>query len=311
MDPSKDYYRELEISRQATPADVKKAYRRLVRKYHPDVSKEPDAEARVKAINEAYEVLSNPERRREYDELRALGARFGAAGASGGSRAGRGSRAGGFDWTGAQGATGAGFGGFGAHDFADILRQAGRRGFARGDDIEARLTITLEQALKGDEVVLQLPGRGAQKVRIPAGARPGGRLRLRGRGEPGLGEAPAGDLLLTIDIAPQDVFRIDGSDLIRQVPITPWEAALGGPIEVATPFGTLRVKVPPGSQSGKRLRVPGKGFPGKNPGDLYLELMIHVPSVEEAGDWYRKMAASSDFQPRDRLKDADDGKVAG
>ncbi|AGA35226.1 DnaJ-class molecular chaperone CbpA [Thioalkalivibrio nitratireducens DSM 14787] len=293
----RDYYRILGVSRSASQDEIKKAYRRLARKYHPDVSQEADAEARFKEINEASEVLGDPERRAAYDRL-------------------------GPDWRGGQdfrpppgwsgqagagGASGGGFDGF--SDFFDSLfggRPGGRRagpGFgARGADRSAVAEISLEQALHGTELTVNGAAGEGRRVRIPPGAHNGTRLRVKGQGDPGMGPGSAGDLLLEIRVRPDPRYRLEGRDLYRDVPITPWEAALGSTIEAPTPQGTVKLRIPAGSQSGKMMRLRGRGLPGKTPGDLYLRLMIEVPPAAEAGQWYEEMARVSSFRPREGLQ---------
>ncbi|MGM0554552.1 MAG: DnaJ C-terminal domain-containing protein [Pseudomonadota bacterium] len=303
----KDYYKILGVKRDASQDEIKKAYRKLARKYHPDVSKDPDAETRIKEVNEAYEALGDPEKRKAYDQLGAdwrQGQDFRPPpGWEGWTQRGGGDRA-----RGAGGAGGADFGGF--SDFFESvfgggMGGAGRRrggGFhMRGADREARAEISLEQALKGTEVSLTDAEGRVQRVRIPAGAKDGSRLRVRGQGDPGVGGGPAGDLLLEIRIKPDKRYRLDGRDMYRDIPITPWEAALGATIGVPTPHGSVNLKVPAGTQSGTQMRLKGKGLPGNPPGDLYLRLMIEVPPEDEAGDWYRKMAKESKFDPRASL----------
>ncbi len=294
----KDYYRILGVPRSASQDDIKKAYRRLARKYHPDVSSQSDAETRFKEINEAHEVLGDPERRSAYDRLGAnwrAGQEFrpppGWAGRGGG----------------APGGGGQGFDGF--SDFFDSLfggRAGGRRrgaGFQmRGADRTGVAEITLDQALQGTEVTVNGGSGGSRRVRIPPGAHTGTRLRVRGQGEPGAGAGTPGDLLLEIRVRPDQRYRLEGRDLHRDLPITPWEAALGATIDAPTPQGMVRLRIPPGTQSGKVMRLKGRGLPGKTPGDLYLRLMIEVPSVEEAGQWYEEMAKTSGFRPRARLR---------
>ncbi len=297
----KDYYKVLGVKRDASQDEIKKAYRKLARKYHPDVSKDPDAETRIKEVNEAYEALGDPEKRKAYDQLGAdwrQGQDFRPPpGWDGWTQHGGGGRA--------RGAGGADFGGF--SDFFESvfggggMGGAGRRrgGFhARGADREARAEISLEQALKGTEVSLTDGEGRVQRIRIPAGAKDGSRLRVRGQGDPGVGGGAAGDLLLEIRIKPDKRYRLDGRDMYRDIPITPWEAALGATIEVPTPHGSVNLKVPPGTQSGNQMRLKGKGLPGSPAGDLYLRLMIEVPPEDEAGDWYRRMAEESTFDPR-------------
>jgi curved DNA-binding protein len=304
----KDYYKILGVSRDASQDEIKKAYRKLARKYHPDVSEDPNAETRIKEVNEAYEALGDPEKRKAYDQLGAdwrQGQDFRPPPGWEGWTRHAGARSGAGPGAGA----GADFGG-GFSDFFDAIfgggmgggrRRAGTGGAGfnmRGADREGRAEISLEQALKGTEVsVTDAEGR-VQRVRIPAGAKDGSRLRVRGQGDPGVGGGPSGDLLLEIRVRPDSRYGVDGRDLYRDIPVTPWEAALGATIEVPTPHGTVNLKVPPGTQSGKQMRLKGRGLPGKPPGDLYLKLMIHTPPEEQAGDWYRKMAEQSDFAPR-------------
>ncbi|TVP89812.1 MAG: J domain-containing protein [Thioalkalivibrio sp.] len=292
----KDYYRILGVSRSASQDDIKKAYRRLARKYHPDVSAQSDAETRFKEINEAHEVLGNPERRSAYDRL---GANW---------RAGQEFRPPpGWAGRGAPGGGGQGFDGF--SDFFDSLfggRAGGRRRGAgvrmRGADRTGVAEITLDQALHGTEVTVNGASGGSRRVRIPPGAHNGTRLRVRGQGEPGAGSGTPGDLLLEIRVRPDQRYRLEGRDLHRDLPITPWEAALGSAIDAPTPQGMVRLRIPPGTQSGRVMRLKGRGLPGKTPGDLYLRLMIEVPSAEEAGQWYEEMAKTSGFRPRSRLR---------
>ena len=293
----KDYYRILGVPRSASQEEIKKAYRRLARKYHPDVSAQADAEARFKEVNEANEVLCDPEKRSAYDRL---GANW---------RAGQDFRPP-PGWAGNGGAGHAGGQGFdGFSDFFESLfgaRSGGRRrtpGFQmRGADRSAVAEITLEQALQGTEVTVNGGSGGSRRVRIPPGAHTGTRLRVRGQGDPGAGAGSPGDLLLEIRVRPDPRYRLDGRDLHRDLPITPWEAALGATIEAPTPQGLVHLKIPAGTQSGKAMRLKGRGLPGKTPGDLFLRLMIEVPPAEEARQWYEEMARSSGFRPRARLR---------
>jgi curved DNA-binding protein len=293
----KDYYRILGVPRSASQDDIKKAYRRLARKYHPDVSSQSDAETRFKEINEANEVLGDPERRSAYDRLGAnwrAGQEFrpppGWAGRTAGGPGGS-----------------QGFDGF--SDFFESLfggRSGARRratGFQmRGADRTGIAEITLDQALHGTEVTVNGGSGESRRVRIPPGAHNGTRLRVRGQGEPGAGSGTPGDLLLEIRVHPDPRYRLEGRDLHRDMPITPWEAALGANIEAPTPQGMVRLRIPAGTQSGKVMRLKGRGLPGKTPGDLYLRLMIEVPPAEEAGEWYDEMAKTSDFRPRARRR---------
>jgi len=298
----KDYYRVLGVPRSATQDEIKRAYRRLARKYHPDVSNLRNAEAKFKEVNEANEVLSNVERRTAYDRL-------------------------GPDWRSGQefrpppgwtsrtptgnqtrNAGSSSFEGF--SEFFDSLfgarghdrRTASGGGFtARGQDRVEITEIGLEDALNGTEVSVLTDAGQVQRIRIPPGVQHGSRMRVRGYGDPGLGGGADGDLLLEIRIRPDSRYRLDGKDLYRDIPITPWEAALGAAIDVPTPQGMVKLKVPAGTQSGKLMRLKGRGLPGDKPGNLYLRLMIETPPVGEARQWYEQMAKNSQFRPRDGM----------
>lgn len=300
----KDYYKILEVARDADQADIKKAYRRLARKYHPDVSKEPEAEARFKEVNEANEVLSDPEKRRAYDQL---GPNW---------KAGQDFRPppgwehfGGFS-QGDFGGSGFTGGAAGFSDFFETLFGAGVRHHAgaqggfrgRGQDREAQLELDLETAYHGGRQTLQLAGR-ALNVTIPAGVMEGQRIRLSGQGQPGRGGGPAGDLYLIIHIRPHALYRLDGRDVLLALPITPWEAALGAQVKVPTLAGKVELRVPSGSTSGRKLRLKGRGLPGRPPGDQYVELHIETPPVETEAhrDFYERMSQELPFDPRAHL----------
>jgi len=312
----KDYYRVLGVPRDATEEAIKKAYRKLARKYHPDVSKEPDAAARMSEVNEANAVLSDPERRAAYDAL-GSGHRGGAP----------------FtpppDWDAGFEYAGSGFGDAHGHEFSDFFEQlfgrmgqGSRRrasgsesGFAqRGEDHHAKIVLDLEDALRGAvrQVSLrapQLDSRGhlqlAERtldVRIPAGVRPGQMIRLAGQGGPGSGGAAAGDLFLEVHLRPHPRWRVDGADLVGELPVAPWEAALGAVVPVQLPDGQrLSVRVPAGAQGGRSLSVRGKGLPGGTPGDLELVVKVVLPSAHDprARKLYETMAAElKDFDAR-------------
>nr|WP_248287314.1 DnaJ C-terminal domain-containing protein [Massilia antarctica] len=300
----KDYYKTLGVDKDASADAIKKAYRKQVRKYHPDVSKEPDADHMTKEMNEAYGVLGDADKRAAYDAL------------------GRNRRAGQPfqpppDW-------GAGFDG-GAADssdfFSDLFAHVGRRarpggpGFQmRGDDIHAAISIDLADAYHGSTraVTLRVPehdphGRVVTRervvnVKIPKGVLPGQQLRLAGQGHPGSGGAGAGDLFLEIGFHPDPRYRIEGRNVYASVPVTPWEAALGASIDVPTPSGQVEVAVPPGSQTGRKLRLKGRGIPGTPAGDLYLVLEVVLPpaNTDKARELYRAMARDMAFNPRAR-----------
>lgn len=310
----KDYYQILGVARDADTDAIKSAYRKMARKYHPDVSKETNAEEHFKEVQEAYEVLKDPEKRRAYDQL---GSNW---------RAGQDFRpppgwenfAGGF-----AGAAGGGpdIGGF-SDFFEELFAQRGRRsphgGAAfrmRGEDSEAEIQVPLEDVFRGAkrEISLEVPVRGADgrvhrerrqlSIKIPAGITEGQRLRIAGQGQPGAGGGPNGDLYLRIRYAPHPDFHAEGKNLFRELPISPWEAVLGASVAVPTLDGQLRVKIPAGSSSGQKLRLGGKGLPGPKggaAGDLYAVLQVVTPkqiSETERALW-EKLAAESHFQPR-------------
>ena len=299
----KDYYKILGVDRAASEDDIKKAYRKLARKYHPDVSKEANAKEKFQEVSEAYETLRDKEKRAAYDSL------------GSGFRPGQDFRPP-PDW----------FDRFGAGrqedlrdiDLSDLFEQmgifgraAGRRGgFGRnvpipGEDYETPVRITLEEAARGTERQIQLDGQ-ALTARIPKGATDGQRLRLRGKGGAGANGGPAGDLYLAIVLEPHALYRVRGHDLEIEVPITPWEAALGAEIEVPTLEGAVRMKVPAGAKSGQKLRLAGKGLPRPSggAGDLYAMLNIVVPPAasEREKKLYEELRTASKFDPRSRLK---------
>jgi curved DNA-binding protein len=305
----KDYYQTLGVEKNASADDIKKAYRKMVRKYHPDVSKHAEADAKTKEINEAYDVLGDAEKRAAYDEL------------------GRGHRAGEQfrpppDWASQYDFGG---GGAGAEDFfSDLFAHVGRRSRAggrahgfqmRGDDIHAAIAIDLSDAYSGATrtVSLRVPQQDANgrvttqdktlNVNIPKGVTPGQQLRLAGQGHPGIGGGPAGDLYLEIQLNPNQRYRIEGVHVYENVPVTPWEAALGANISVATPSGMVEVTVPPGSQGGRKLRLKGRGIPAATPGDLYLILDVVLPPAnnDRARELYKEMAREMAFNPRERI----------
>ena len=321
----KDYYETLGVPRSATQDDIKQAYRKLARKYHPDVSKMADAEARFKEINEANEVLKDPEKRAAYDQMGSnwkAGQEFQPPPNWDAGFEFRG-REGGASPFGAGGAFGGGEG-FDASDFFETLfgrrgpaAGARRRGGVEGSDHHAKVLIDLEDAYRGAErtISLRTPVEGPDgriqmqertlDVHIPKGIRPGQHLRLAGQGAPGHGGARAGDLYLEIAINPHPLFRVDGSDVYVDLPLAPWEAALGATVDVPTPEGTVQLTVPKGSAAGRKLRLKGRGLPGKNPGDLYAVLTIVQPKADTdaARTAYESMAkAFPNFQPRTHLQ---------
>jgi curved DNA-binding protein len=298
----KDYYKILGVDRKASEDEIKKAYRKLARKYHPDVSKEANAKERFQEVSEAYETLRDKEKRAAYDSL-------------GSFRPGQDFRPP-PDW----------FDRFGGGrsedlhgvDLSELFEQMGifgraqRRsgGFGRraafpGEDFEVPVRLTLEEAARGTERTVHLDGRGFT-ARIPRGATDGQRLRLRGKGGPGVNGGPPGDLYLQIALDPHPLFRVSGHDLEIEVPLTPWEAALGAQVEVPTLEGRVTMKVPPGSRTGQKLRLSGKGLPqpGGGAGDLYAALSIAVPATltEREKELFEQLREASRFDPRARFR---------
>jgi curved DNA-binding protein len=299
----RDYYEVLGVQRDASPEDIRRAYRKLAREHHPDVNKDPGAEDRFKEVSEAYEVLRDPEKRERYDRL---GANWKAGeDVSGAAGFGGFGQQGGFENVRVDFGTG----GFGGGDFSDFFesffsgsrgrrRTAGFDGFStRGSDQEATLEVTLEEAAAGGTRRMSLADGRSYEVKIPAGVRDGQLIRLGGEGGEGAGGGPAGDLLLRVRIKPHPRFKLRDSDLYVTLPLTPWEAALGASIEVPTLTGTTHVKVPPGSSSGRRLRLRGQGLPG---GDLYATVSIKVPKQlsKKERDLFEELANVSTFNPR-------------
>ena len=309
----KDYYQILGVGRGADADEIKRAYRRMARKYHPDVSKETNAEDRFKEVQEAYEVLKDPEKRSAYD-------RFGAN-----WKAGQDFRPP-PDWDPDVTFGGGGF--TDAGEFSDFFeslfgraRRPGRAGAGfgglrmKGEDVHARVSVSLEDAYHGAtrSLTLQSPQLDAQgqpvsrtrtlNVKIPAGVSAGQRIRLAGQGGPGLGGAPSGDLYLEVLIEPHPIYRCDGRNVHLDLPVTPWEAALGRTVSVPTLGGRVELRIPAGSQTGTRLRLKGRGLPGKPPGDQYVELAIMVPEADtdSARALYERMERELAFNPRAQL----------
>lgn len=305
---TRDFYEVLGVGRDASADDIRRAYRKLARTFHPDVNKEPGAEERFKEVSEAYDVLSDPDKRAKYD-------RFGAAWrqAGGGPQPGSG---GGFD-PGDFGGVRVEFGEGDLGDFGDVFESlfGGRRGrgaggfggfAARGADHEAVLELTLEEAARGGRRSVTLGDGRSYEVSIPVGVRDGQRIRLAGEGGQGAGGGPSGDLFLRVRIKPHPRFRLEGRDLHVEVPVSPWEAALGATVDVPTLDGTAKVKVPAGSSSGRRLRLRGQGFPGPRGGhgDLYATVRIAVPKhlSRRERELFEQLADASSFDPRERSR---------
>ncbi len=313
----KDYYQTLGVKHDASLEEIKKSFRKLARKYHPDVSKEPDAEARMKEINEAYTVLSDTEKRAAYDQL------------------GRGYRPGeefkpppnwdtGFEFS------SHGFNAGEAADFSDFfsslfgnMRGGRRSGFynqgyfdARSEDHHAKVMLDLEDSFAGAsrQLSLRVPHMDAQghvtlvnrvlNVKIPKGVFEGQVIRLAGQGTQGTGKGKAGDLLLEVSFNPHPRFRVDGRNLHLILPVAPWEAALGAMVAVNVLDGNLKVRIPEGTQSGRQLRLNGKGIPSNPPGDLLLEIQVVLPpaNTAKAKQLYETMAREFTFDPRNEIR---------
>lgn len=315
----KDYYAVLGVAKNASQDEIQRAYRKLARKYHPDINKASGAEDTFKDIGEAYEVLKDPDKRAKYD-------RYGVAWKA--AEQGGGAPPPGYEdvWVDLGGAEDSPFSGdSGFSSFFEQLFGAGARrrtahgrrgarGFTPGAqwampgaDQEARLTLSLEEAAHGGEREISLSGPTPEQsktyvVHIPKGIRPGQRIRLAGQGEKGVGGAPAGDLYLMLEVLPHPTFRLEDRDLYTTVPVTPWEAALGAEITLATLDGAVNVKIPAGSSSGRKIRLKGKGFPDprSSPGDLYAEISIRVPQTlsAEEKELFEQLAKVSRFAPR-------------
>ncbi len=306
----KDYYAVLGVERTATEDEIKRAYKKLARKFHPDVSKEANAEARFKEVGEAYKVLKDPETRAAYD-------RVGNQWKPGQDFQPPPDWDAGFEFSGGDpgGANGGNFSDFfeslfgGRAGHAQTHRQ---NAHAQGQDHHAKVLIDLQDAYQGAQrsISLQMPMLDADgrlvtrertlNVSIPKGVREGQHLRLAGQGEPALGEGPAGNLYLEIAFRPHPHFRADGREVYFDLPISPWEAALGASVTAPTPAGPVQLSIPSGSAAGRKLRLKGKGIPGDPPGDLYAVLIIALPpaDTEVAKDAYRAMQTAFDFNPR-------------
>jgi len=303
-----DYYQILGVSRDADKNDIKKAYRKLARKYHPDINADTSAEEKFKQVNEAYEVLKDSDKRQAYD-------RFGADWKHGQQ----------FDDAGFEGFHGGNFssGGFSGGDFSDFFEsifgadfqqggaspfQQGRHGprRQRGGDQQLKLDITLEEAFNGGAKTIQFsrasgsPEMKKLKINIPKGVSNGQKIRLAKQGQASPNGGEAGDLYLEMNVLPHRLFRLEDRDVILRLPITPWEAAEGASLKVPTLSGSVELKIKPGIQSGQKMRLKGKGMPGAKTGDQFVEIMIQTPPADDsaAKQFYRDMKAKFDFNPR-------------
>ena len=315
---ARDFYEVLGVPRTAGPDEIQRAYRKLARTYHPDVNSDPGAEERFKEIAQAYDVLSDPDTRRRYD---AFGPDFrqvpegvdpdtwARARAGAGGRRGQAPRGGPGSGDGERVWFGSGMGeDIDLEDlFGGMFSGRGRRGWGPipGADQEAELELTVEEAYRGGRRSLTLAGPGGSRtfeVNIPAGVRNGQRIRLAGQGGQGSDGAAAGDLYLVVRIAAHPRYRVEGRDISVDLPLAPWEAALGASVAVDTPGGEAKVKVPPGTSTGKRLRLRGRGMPNPRgaPGDLFAEVKIMVPRrlTEEERRLFEQLAAVSTFDAR-------------
>ncbi|MFY9825718.1 MAG: DnaJ C-terminal domain-containing protein [Thermoanaerobaculia bacterium] len=324
----KDYYATLGVKKDASPEEIQKAYKKLARKFHPDVNKDPQAEVKFKEIGEAYEALKDPDKRQRYDQYGSAWNRARQSG--GGAPPGwevRYGDSGGFDFGDFSGMGGGGerfssffdmlFGGGGpggARRGAAAGGPAGFGGFGnpggqQGGNTEATLPLSVEEAVQGGEkeITIADPATGQRRslsVRVPAGVRSGQKIRLAGQGSPGFGGA-AGDLLLKVEIQPDSRFKVDGADIHTTVAVTPWEAALGGEAEVETPTGPVTVKIPAGTSSGRKIRLRGRGLSqqGGGKGDLLAELRLMVPDQlsPRERELFEQLAEESEFRPREKV----------
>lgn len=302
MEQAKDFYKVMGLSADASDSDIKMAYRRLARKYHPDISKEPNAEEKFKELGQAYEVLKDPEKRAVYDNLGKQQAHQYHQAEQHQQDYARYSQE---DWQGAgidPDILESIFGGY--------SRQ--RQGPVQGEDYQANITLSLEEAYQGCTRQLNIPvhSMNAQgqadsstqtlNVKIPAGVRYGQKIRLTGQGAPGLNKGPRGDIYLTVHFHKHPFFEIKEQDIYLTLPITPWEAALGASLKVPTLGGPVDLKIPEGSQAGQKLRLKGRGLPGKTAGDQFILLKILIPQAktETAKKLYAQMAQEMAFNPR-------------
>ncbi|MGB5627438.1 MAG: DnaJ C-terminal domain-containing protein [Woeseiaceae bacterium] len=310
----KDYYKIMGVGRDASQDEIKRAYRKLARKYHPDVSKEADAEARFKDLGEAYAVLKDPEKRAAYDQL---GANW---------KAGQEFRPppdwdAGFEFSGASGGADASaysdfFESLFGHDFQPATGRRTQTGFhAHGEDHHAKVMIDLEDAYQGASrsISLRTPELDSTghvttrqrtlNVKIPKGVKQGQRIRLAGQGSPGMGKGQSGDLYLEIEFKPHKLFRVEGRDVYLELPVAPWEAALGATVKAPTPAGPVDLKIPAGTTRGRKLRLQKRGIPGQPPGDLFVELSITLPPADSdaARQLYREMQKELVYNPRSKL----------
>ncbi len=292
----KDYYKIMGVSKDASEKDIKSAYRKLARKYHPDISKEPNAEEQFKEMGEAYEVLKDPAKRAEYDQYQKH-KEFNQSHQQGRGQGGRSHQQ--------QGAQ------FDSDFFESLFGHSRyQQQPMAGQDYQGKINISLEEAFTGAVKQLQVPvDEGAQvkmqtlKVKIPAGIKSGQQIRLAGQGAQGMNGGPRGDIYLTITVDKHSLFDVMDNDIYLTLPITPWEAALGATVVVPTLSGKIDLKIPAGSQGGQKLRIKNRGLPGSTPGNQYVLLKIITPAAttDSAKELYKKMAEVMPFNPREKL----------
>ena len=306
-----DYYQLLGVSRSADAKEIQRAYRKLARKYHPDVNKEAGAEDKFKQISEAYHVLTDPESRAQYDRFGPEFRHYAGAereyasqsrgGGGGGGRTRARPGASGFSWSSAQGAAGPGGASVDWDDlFGDVF------GSMRGMDSEVELELTVEEAFRGGSRTIVLSGpdgtRQTFDIQIPPGVLDGQRIRIPGGGSAGRQEGGTGDLIITLRVRSDRRLRLDGKDIEMDLPISPWEAALGASVSTTAPGGRITVRVPPGSSSGRRLRLKGQGMPqpGGRPGDLFARVKIMVPPrlSDRERELFEQLKRTSAYDPR-------------
>jgi len=297
----KDYYKILGVSRDASQDDIKKAYRKLARKYHPDVSKEANAEDHFKEVGEAYEVLRDSQKRAQYDQF---GSNY-RHGQSFNTPPGWEDNMGGFGGSG-------NFSSFFENMFGGMGGMGGGAGggdqfYARGEDVNAKITVSLEDAFNGATKTIRRPSGANQggtiNVKIPAGIASGKKIRLSGQGKAGMGNK-AGDLYLEVQIAAHKHYRLEDKDIYLDLPLAPWEAALGTKVTVPTLAGKISLTIPAGARSGQKMRLKGRGLPGKEPGDEFVVLQIMTPAADsdKARKLYLQMAEELAFNPREALE---------
>lgn len=321
----KDYYEIMGVPEDAAPDDIKKAYRTLARKHHPDLNKDKDTGEKFKELGEAYEVLKDPAKREEYDQLRKYGA---SAGGEFKPPPG---------WQSGADFSDGGYTTADTADFSDFFDSIFRHGTARksystggdrtgarpggstfafrGEDAHYRISVTLAEAYEGSTRAISLqthrydgeghpvPETKTLNVKIPKGVTQGQNIRLRGQGGAGFGGAPNGDLYMEVDLQPHALYTVEGRDVILVLPVTPWEAALGSSVKVPTLGGAVNLTIPPNAQSGRKMRLKGRGLPGTPPGDQYVVLQITLPPVDSAEDraLMETMAKQMAFNPRTTL----------